>query len=106
MKCYQCAGFGCNHCTPKPTNQCDGCNAGIYRDVQGMHRDKDSKPIMVCQEYKYKSECNLVTKEKSHKAEMEVLQKKITELEQFKNLKNWTRPHPDQKLEPSGIYNK
>ena len=34
-------------------NQCDGCKAGIYKDVQGMHRDKDSKPIMVCQEHKY-----------------------------------------------------
>lgn len=35
-------------------NQCDGCNAGMYKDVQGMHRDKDSNPIMICQEHKYK----------------------------------------------------
>lgn len=34
-------------------NQCDGCNAGIYKDVQGMHRDEDSNPVMVCQEHKY-----------------------------------------------------
>ena len=34
-------------------NQCDACNAGIYRDVQGMHRDDESNPIMVCQDYKY-----------------------------------------------------
>lgn len=34
-------------------NQCDGCNAGIYKDAQGMHRDENSNPIMVCQEHRY-----------------------------------------------------
>lgn len=42
----------------KTANQCDGCNAGIYKDVQGMHRDADSNPVMVCQASKYgKQEC-------------------------------------------------
>jgi len=34
-------------------NQCDGCNAGMYKDVQGMHRDEDSNPVMVCQASRY-----------------------------------------------------
>lgn len=34
-------------------NQCDGCNAGIYKDAQGIHRDESSSLVMVCQEYKY-----------------------------------------------------
>jgi len=34
-------------------NQCDGCQAGIYKDVQGMHRDEEGNPVMVCQEHKY-----------------------------------------------------
>lgn len=29
-------------------SHCCGCSLGIYKDVQGMHRDSESNPVLVC----------------------------------------------------------
>lgn len=37
-----------------PKNQCDGCQANMFRDSHNIHRDANNRPHMTCQRETYR----------------------------------------------------